>query len=227
MNSVFKFTIILGALAASALSSQAASINFTNYNLGGVTASWDVFAGGNRLPSWSFSTADAGNSIQGYAGDLALVATVPGYTAGNFMSYSTGPIDSDGSTIPGDRQMFYTLFGAVNWTVSAVAQEAMTTVVLQVQNYAGSAGGVSNMTLNGITATGTTDAALVTTYAWEGLNIAAGDALNVAWSTATAHSVFDGFQLQTGTGAIPEPSALLLVGGSVLGMAFRRKRTQG
>lgn len=222
MTSLSKFTIILGAIAASAVSSQAAVTNFIDHNLGGITATWDIFAGANRIPSWMFSTVDSGNSIEGYHSDLNLSATVPGYVAGSSMTQATGPIDSDGSTPGGDRQLFYTFFGAVSWNVSATAEEATDTVILLIQNVQGSAGSTSNVTLNGVTATGTTDANRVTTYRWDNLSISSGDAINLTWATNTPHSVFDAFQLQTGT--IPEPSGMVLAGVSLLGLAARRSR---
>ncbi len=221
-----KLSITAAVLGATLASSQAALTNFYNYDLGGATASWDIFAGANYLPAFSFSTADAGNSISGYAGNLTLNVVNPGHIPGNFPSYASGPIGSD-SVVPGDRQTFYTFFaGLTNWSITGIAGAATSSVVFQVQD-AGGAGGMNNMTLNGIAAqVYANPSTLVTTYTWSGLDLDAGDSYSLTWTNNNAHSAFDAFQLQTGNGAVPEPSAFLMAGASVLGFISRRKRNR-
>ena len=229
MSLLHKLSITVAALGAAVASSQAALTNFTGYGLSGTTASWDVFAGANYLQAFSFSTVDTGNSITGYTGDLTLNATIPGWVSSSMFTKATGPTGSDGSTIPGNRELFYTFFASqVNWGISGAVEENTATVVLQFQNTSGSAGGLSNMTLNGIPAIGSTDpTTLVTTYSWSDLDLETGDAFALAWTNNSQHSAFDAFQLQTGNGAVPEPSALVLAGISMLGLTARRKRRNG
>lgn len=238
MTKFIRTSLICIGLLSSTMLSQATLVNFTDYGLGGTTASWDIYAGDNYLQEFTYSTGDSGNSISGYTGNLDLKATVNSWQAGPpnpANTQATGPIGSDGSggigggggSIPGDREFFYTFYGSppgtpMGYSITGTLASDADTIVFQFQNATGSNGGLSNMTFNSISAAGSTNTGtLVTTWEWTGLNLSMGDTFTFAWQSLADHSVFDAFQIQMGT--IPEPNSAALVGISLLFATLYKK----
>jgi hypothetical protein len=231
-----KFASFLAAALLSAVSvSHADLAGFTNHNLGGTTASWDIYYGPNYLPVFTFSTGTVGNPIVNSPGELDLVANVTSWQPGPPIpanGQATGPIDSNGSTIPGNREQFYTFFGSIAWNVAGLNTTAMDTFTFQVGIESGSGGSLTNMTLNGIapSSTGFDSGSGIGFWTWTGLGIAADSNFSLYWNTGN-HIGLDAFQIQSDAilTAVPEPSVTAFgIGASVLALALlgRRKRSR-
>lgn len=209
-----------------ALPSRAALTAFTDFSLGGTTAGWDIFYGSNYLPTFIFSTGTAGNPITGSSDNLALIAENPGYMGGNFSTYATGPTGSD-NNVPGDRETFYTFFASeMNFSINgAVADgETLNSFVFQSLNSSGSAGGLSNVLLNGVAAdTSGTNLDGVDYWTWSDLNLTSGTTFSLSFDTLNAHTGLDAMQIQTDVEVVPEPSTYMLIALG-LGVAFGLRR---
>lgn len=199
--------------------------DFADFQLGGVTASWDIFYGSNYLPVFQFQTGTAGNPIINSPEELTLRATVTTWQAGPPMpsnQQASGPIGSD-SSVPGNREQFYTFFaGNINWDITGEASATLNSVVFQARILTGSNTSISNLAFNNIspTAMAFDSGTGVGTWQWTGLTLSSGDAYSFTWNTGT-HTGFDAFQIQTGV--VPEPTtwALLLIAGAA---ALARRR---
>jgi len=224
----FKLSAILAAaLMASATISQAVLTGFTDYALGGTTASWDIFYGSNYQPVFNFPTGTAGNPILNSTEELNLNVVVNSYIPGPptpSRKQATGPIDTDGSTIPGNRDQFYTFFSDVaTWSILGYATGAMDTLIFQIAEIDVSALSMTNVMLNGSAVTPTfNDTTDVGTFTWSGLGLSSGDSFNITWNTNT-HQSYDAFQIQTDVVVVPEPTAAGLLVAS-LGVWLIRRR---
>jgi len=226
--------LIVGAVSCVALLQLSASrceatlVHFTDYNLGGVSGSWDIFYGVNYLPVFEFETGTIGNPMLGSPSELVLRATVTTWVAGPpapFRQQATGPLGSD-SAIPGDRESFYTFFaGNINWDISGTAAAAWDTVILQARIDGNSNSSMTNIRFNSLAAATTSFdvGTSVGTWRWNGLSVSLGDAYGFTWQSAT-HAGFDAFQVQMGVVPVPEPATWALLGLGVAIMMLRKNR---
>jgi len=215
----------LTLLQLSAYRCEATLVHFTDYNLEGVSGSWDIFYGANYLPVFEFPTGTTGNPMLDSTSELVLRATVTTWVAGSpapFRQQATGPIGSD-SAIPGDRESFYTFFaGNINWDISGTAAAAWDTVILQARIDGGSNSSMTNIRFNSLAATTSFDVGTgVGTWRWNGLSVSPGDAYGFTWQSGT-HTGFDAFQVQMGV--VPEPATWALLGLGVAIVMLRRNR---
>lgn len=217
---------IATALVASAGLSQAVLTNFTDFNYGGNTASWDIFYGANYLPTFTFATGTVGNPSD-TAQAINLVAVNPGYVAGNFGTYATGPLDSNGSTIPGNRELFYTFFAnPVKFTITGlVTGTELDNIAFQALVGIGSNGSITNVSLNNVAAATSGITSGVNFWTWNDLNLTQGSRFTLTFETNVQHIAFDAFQIQTDTTVVPEPStyALIVIGLALVLVRFRKR----
>lgn len=211
--------------------------DFTDFGYGGLKASWDIFGGPNFLPVFTYATGTPGNPMINTLSPLTLRATVTTWTPGPPQPQNQQAIGPTGSNFeaPGDRELFYTYFGNVNWDISGTTGGLWPGAVLQVKiipsgnpfdpndpTFVNVNTALQNVRLNGVapTATNYDLTTSVGTWTWEGLNIASGSNYAFTWTTGT-HVAIDAVQLQV----IPEPGTLgllALAAGSLL--VLRRKR---
>lgn len=222
-------TLVFGA---SVLPSQASLINFQDFSLGGVTASWDTFYGPNYQQTFNFVTTGAGNSVSGTTENFMIRAFNPGHIPGPpspANGQATGPIDTDGATRPGNRDLFYTFFATtVKFSLHGTVGvgQTLSDFVFQAHVAAGSAGGISNILLNNVEAddSGVSGVGNVGFWEWDTLNLVEGDHFTLTWETTTQHSALDSFQIQTDAGVVPEPSTYALLGLGLLTLVVLKRR---
>lgn len=214
------------AVGFSITSAHASLSGFTDFEYGGTTASWDIFYGPNRVKNFIFDTGTVGNPDNSPS-PFYLKAEVPGWVVNDPFTKASGPTDTDGATIPGNRDLFYTFMAeTVKFTLTGyVTGAVMDNFSFQSLLASGSGGGITNVLLNGFSAdfedVNEND---VNFWTWSELNLIQGSAFTLTFETDTQHSALDAFQIQTDTQAVPEPStyALLAMGG--LGLFFYRIR---
>ncbi|HEY5791782.1 MAG TPA: PEP-CTERM sorting domain-containing protein [Chthoniobacterales bacterium] len=207
-------------------------------------ALWDVFpgpyrvgpgapAGGTAISAWPYTFTYSSS-----AAPATLTATAT--ASAPFANYITGPTDADGGTIPGNRDLFYTFFAAVDWKIQSISTTDVTEMALQISYDTASTLDFSSITLTGnsggvpapvftrgdeFTTAGGYNRA-VAAWVWTGLDIHAGENFSLAFSNPTSsHFGLDAIRLDTNAEMVPEPSSWLLLG---LGAGFilwqRRKR---
>jgi len=226
-------SLFAALMVAGAGISHATLTDFVDYDLGGYTSSWDTFSSGNYLKNFSYQTGTSGTPSTSEA-PMTLNATVPGWAAGGFSTWATGPLDSNGSTVGGNQDLFYTFFASsVLWNIGGTvnSDEPLTEFVFQAKVASGSAGGLTNVLLNGVSESSSDfDAATnVYTWTWTDLNYSKGAFYNLTWDTDTQHSVIDSYQVQADAQAVPEPTTWALMAlalGAVLWMKRGRVRAQ-
>lgn len=203
---------------------SATLLDFTDYELGGTTASWDIFYGANYLPVFTFDTGTVGNPIINSLEPLTLRATVTTWMAGPpapHRQQATGPIGND-NQIPGDREQFYTFFGNVNWDITETWDASWNTFVFQARVATGSNTSMASVLFNGLapTQSGFDTVTGVGTWRWDGLSLADDSTYALTWNTGT-HTGLDAFQIQAGV--IPEPSTWALIALAGVAWIFRRR----
>ena len=220
-----KLLLVATALGSTLVSSQATLLNFDDHALGGTTASWDIFYGGNYLPSFSYQTGTTGNPILDSPSNLTLNMQVVGFKP-SFPSpnYATGPLDSDGGTVPGNHEEFYTFFSSNGaWSINMTTLGEVDHIVFQIQEIDVDASALSAVFLNGIAGSMTFDTSTdVSTWEWTGLNLDAGSNVSLTWTTGQ-HASFDAFQLQVDAQAVPEPTVAALMVCSAAALVLRRR----
>lgn len=227
MKKRFAFAVGLACLMVPA-ALRADLANFADYELGGVSASWDIFYGDNYLPEFSFDGGTAGNPLLGASSAVTLTAEVPNWVAASAapqFGAATGPIGTgdQGAEIPGNREQFYTLWGApVNFSIQGTTGEVWDSVVFQFNG-----SGILSPEFNGVSPT-TSDYDSVSEfglYVWEEIGLGAGQPFDLSWSAGGQHHAYDAFQLQAGPNPIPEPTTVLLVlmGLGIWGLSRYRK----
>ncbi len=227
MKITFKKLAVMAALSLTTGSAQASLAGFTDFGYtGGTTASWDIFYGPNRVKNFSFETGTAGNPDDS-AKPFLLNANVPGWVSNVPFSKATGPIDTDGITIPGNRELFYTFFATtVKFTIyGLVTGTEMDDFAFQTLVAPGSGGAITNVQLNGMDAeVEDVNENDVNYWTWSSLNLAQGSTFQLTFEANTIHSAFDAFQIQTSTEAIPEPSTYALMALGLIVVLYRARK---
>jgi len=225
--------LLAGAWAGLTSSLHADLSNFTDYQLGGVSASFDIWYGDNYLQQFSYDSGTAGNPLLGSQSTITLIADVPNWVdsgpaspAAPQFGNATGPIGSGGlqAGVPGNREQFYTLWGnPVDFSIAGATETPWETVALQLNGSA-----ISNPLLNGLAPTSFTydEDSEYGVAMWQGLGYAQGTNYSLNWSAGGQHHAYDALQLQAGPQAIPEPAtiALVLLGAAVFTFYRLRRR---
>jgi len=206
-------SLFTAAVLCTSSLSHAALTNFTDYNLGGTTASWDIFYGPNYEPVFNFTTGTPSNPLDSdYDEEFTLTASVTGTATG-----PAGPTPP----APGNREYFYTFFAtSVKFTIWGMVGEGETldNFALQILQASGGQGGISNIQFNGAYAdVSGVNGSSVQYWTWGDLGLQAGESFKISFEMNTEHSNLDAVQIQMDAQAIPEPSTSLLLG---IGTAF-------
>ena len=196
--------------------SHATLDGFDDYELGGTTASWDIFYGPSYQTTFNFTTGSAGNPLDSeYDENFTLTASKTGGVA-------TGPSGTSmGEPPPGNRDMFYTLFATnVTFTIWGMVGEGETlnNFVLQISQIPGAPAGLQNVKFNGLsTVNFGANVNGVNYWGWSGLGLQAGQSFKISFDLPDNHNNIDAVQIQMDAQSIPEPSTWMLIG---LGSAF-------
>ena len=245
-------SLVAAVTLASAGLAHATSLNYADYSGSlGENASWslwDVFPANPAGPPYYVPTAKSFSNLSHTTGDNSgaiLQATLSGGNPGALAL-------PDSASTAGS--ILYTGGATASFTIYAQAVTDISTFVLQIKQDGTNPSNPSQSDISGLTAefspvisingeapiafslsqvsaafaepSGGTEGWTVTTWAWSGLDIGAGDIFSVSFQNAGDHLSMDGFRIDAdGQMAVPEPStyALLAMGvGGVLWMMRRR-----
>jgi hypothetical protein len=216
--------------------SQATSVGYSDPAWSNDTVFWDTFASVPGTFGGTVSFANVGMN-------LSVTAGAPNAPGNGFPGMQ---LDKGFETAVGD--VIYTGGVNTSWSLSGVAASTITTVSFQIKEQSGSdlnVGTYFSPKINGSfdpievnIVTGLIEGYTeqpdpenpdqtilvpykynIITYTWEGLNILAGQSLNINFTgtggtgPTGSHRALDGFRVDTdGTLAVPEPSTWVLLG---------------
>jgi PEP-CTERM motif len=241
MKSFHIKSLFAAASLAAAGFAHAAPTGYTDYStsLGGSWSLWDAFPAGPVGPPFNLGAA---SPFSGRSADTGTSGAVMSASYGTGFPGASGLPDGLGT----ENSEIYTGGASAAFSISAKTMGTLDTLVLQIKQDAGSGSMLDTSglesyfvpTLNGIVAinssfgdpftdSATSDSMVITTWIWTGLDIDAGQLINLSFDGAAGkHISMDGFRIDADTQlAVPEPSTYALIGlglGVVLWSVRRR-----
>lgn len=229
-------SLFTAAVLCTSSLSHASLDGFDDYDLGGTTASWDIFYGIKYQPNYSFETGTAGNAVVNGLGEnfilgVSVNSFIPGVTPWQHNpanGVATGPIEPISGN-PNSGEKFYTYNAtSVTFTIYGMVGEGETldVFVFQVFQDAAGAGGLSNVKFNNSSTLNTSvNGNGVQYWIWSGLGLQENTSFQLTFELNTQHSNIEALQIQMDAQAVPEPSTWMLIGlGSALVLWNTRRR---